>query len=193
MFFIYSRFCRHLLPLLALTAFLLAPHQARAIETAAKEAFLVDFETGAVLLEKNADTPMPPSSMSKMMTIFMVFEQLRDSSLSLDDQLPVSVKAWRKGGSKMFVREGDNVTVEDLINGVIVHSGNDACIVIAEGLAGSEEAFSSSGAIGESASIEAAAGKPGISYVTSAIGSPANWVLRTAISRIPPAGPIPNM
>jgi len=142
MFFIYSRFCRHLLPLLALTAFLLAPHQARAIETAAKEAFLVDFETGAVLLEKNADTPMPPSSMSKMMTIFMVFEQLRDSSLSLDDQLPVSVKAWRKGGSKMFVREGDNVTVEDLINGVIVHSGNDACIVIAEGLAGSEEAFS---------------------------------------------------
>jgi serine-type D-Ala-D-Ala carboxypeptidase (penicillin-binding protein 5/6) len=144
-FFIPLRFCSRLLPVLATIAFLLglglglAP--AKAIETAAKEAFLVDFETGAVLFEKNADTPMPPSSMSKLMTIFMVFEHLRDGSLSLDDQLPVSVKAWRKGGSKMFVREGDNVTVEDLIHGVIVHSGNDACIVLAEGLAGSEDAF----------------------------------------------------
>jgi len=75
------------------------------------------------------------------MTIYMVFERLRDGRLSLEDKLPVSTKAWRKGGSKMFVKEGDRVSIEDLIRGVVVQSGNDACIVIAEGLAGSEEIF----------------------------------------------------
>ncbi|GAB4393512.1 MAG: D-alanyl-D-alanine carboxypeptidase family protein [Kiloniellaceae bacterium] len=118
-----------------------APAVAATIETQAEEAFLVDFDTGAVLLNKNADVQMPPSSMSKMMTAFMVFDRLQDGRLSLDDELTVSEKAWRKGGSKMFVEVGNQVRVEDLLRGVIVQSGNDACIVLAEALAGSEDAF----------------------------------------------------
>ncbi|GAB4361456.1 MAG: D-alanyl-D-alanine carboxypeptidase family protein [Kiloniellaceae bacterium] len=112
-----------------------------AIETQAAQAFLMDFDTGAVLLDKNADQLMPPSSMSKLMTAYMVFDRIDDGRLSLDDKLTVSEKAWRKGGSKMFVEVGNQVRVEDLLRGVIVQSGNDACIVLAEGLAGSEEAF----------------------------------------------------
>ena len=114
---------------------------AATIETQAEQALLLDFDTGAVLLDKNADVLMPPSSMSKMMTAYMVFERLKDGSLSLEDQLPVSEKAWRKGGSKMFVEVGSQIAVEDLLRGVIVQSGNDACIVLAEGLSGSEDAF----------------------------------------------------
>lgn len=117
------------------------PAAGASIETQAEEAFLVDFHTGAVLLNKNGDVRMPPSSMSKMMTTYMVFDRLDDGRLSLDDKLTVSEKAWRKGGSKMFVEVGNQVSVEDLLRGVIIQSGNDACIVLAEGLAGSEEAF----------------------------------------------------
>ncbi len=119
----------------------LVPAAGATIETQAEEAFLVDFDTGAVLLNKNGDQRMPPSSMSKMMTAYMVFDRLGDGRLSLDDKLTVSEKAWRKGGSKMFVEVGNQVRVEDLLRGVIIQSGNDACIVLAEGLAGSEEAF----------------------------------------------------
>ena len=130
--------------LIALVVATLPPLAARAattIETQAEEAFLVDFQTGAVLLDKNGDLPMPPSSMSKMMTTYIVFERLQEKLLSLDDQFTVSEKAWRMGGSKMFVEIGNQVRVEDLLRGVIVQSGNDACIVLAEGIAGSEEAF----------------------------------------------------
>lgn len=127
---------------LALAAFPLPAAQAApAIDTQAEEAFLVDFETGAVLLDKNGDAPMPPSSMSKMMTTYIVFERLQEKLLSLDDKLTVSEKAWRMGGSKMFVMVGNQVRVEDLLRGVIIQSGNDACVVLAEGIAGSEEAF----------------------------------------------------
>ena len=112
-----------------------------AFETQAREAVLVDATTGAVLLDKNADSLMPPASMSKIMTVYMVFEALKDGRLSLDEKLMVSEKAWRMGGSKMFVEVGKEVRVEDLLRGVIVQSGNDACIVLAEGLAGSEAAF----------------------------------------------------
>ena len=111
------------------------------IDTPAEEAYLIDDTTGAVLLAKNAYKPMPPSSMSKLMTMYLVFERLAVGSLKLDDEFKVSVKAWRMGGSKMFVKEGSSVSVHDLMQGVIVQSGNDACIVLAEGLAGSEEAF----------------------------------------------------
>jgi len=114
---------------------------AKAIETQAKQAYLMDIATGSVLLEKNADQPVPPASMSKLMTIYMVFELLKDGGLSLEDKFLVSKKAWRKGGSKMFVRVNSQVRVDDLLRGIIVQSGNDACIVFAEGLAGSEEAF----------------------------------------------------
>ena len=122
-------------------AAVLASPPVSAIETTAREAFLVDATTGRVLLAKSSDVSMPPASMSKIMTTYMVFERLKDGRLSLDDELPVSEKAWRMGGSKMFVEVGKTVRVEDLLRGVIVQSGNDACIVLAEGLAGTEEAF----------------------------------------------------
>ncbi len=125
--------------LAAITASTVAP--AVALETSARQALLLDFDTGAELFAKNADEPMEPASMTKMMTIYLLFERLKNGSLSLDDTLPVSEKAWRKGGSKMFVEVGKRVRVEDLIRGIIVQSGNDASIVVAEGLAGSEEAF----------------------------------------------------
>ena len=112
-----------------------------AAETSAREAILLDFETGAVLFEKDADAPTPPASMSKLMTAYMVFEQLAEGSLQLSDTFAVSERAWRMGGSKMFVEINSRVSVEDLLRGIIVQSGNDACIVIAEGLASSEKAF----------------------------------------------------
>jgi serine-type D-Ala-D-Ala carboxypeptidase (penicillin-binding protein 5/6) len=119
----------------------LAP-RAEAYETSAQAAFLIDLQSGQELYAKNADVPLPPASMSKLMTVLMVFERLADGSLSLDDTFPVSEKAWRKGGSKMFVEVGSRVRVEDLLHGIIVQSGNDACIVVAEALGGTEEAFS---------------------------------------------------
>ncbi len=115
--------------------------EAQGLDTPARNAFVVDLATDTVLLSKAADTPMPPASMSKLMTVYMVFDRLKKGSLNLDDTFLVSEKAWRKGGSKMFVKVGDRIKVSDLLRGIIVQSGNDACIVVAEGLAGSEEAF----------------------------------------------------
>jgi serine-type D-Ala-D-Ala carboxypeptidase (penicillin-binding protein 5/6) len=114
---------------------------ANAIETIARSAMIIDHESGTVLLRKNAEAPMPPASMSKLMTLYMVFEALAEGRLSLTDEFRVSTKAWQMGGSKMFLREGQSVSIENLIHGVIVQSGNDACIVLAEGLAGTEEEF----------------------------------------------------
>ena len=110
-------------------------------DTTARQAIIADFTTGMVLFEKNADERMPPSSMSKIMTAYVVFQALKKGDLKLDDQLVVSERAWRIQGSKMFVPLGERVKVEDLLRGMIIQSGNDACIVLAEGLAGSEEAF----------------------------------------------------
>ena len=115
--------------------------QAQKIDTTGKQAILVDLTTGSVLIEKNADAPMPPASMSKLMTVYMIFERLKEGRLSLDDKFQVSKKAWRMGGSKMFVMVNTRIKVSDLLRGIIVQSGNDACIVVAEGLSGSEEAF----------------------------------------------------
>ena len=111
------------------------------LDTAAKFAIIIDHVTGAVLLEKEPDASMVPSSMTKLMTAYIVYEMLRGGRLKLDQELPVSERAWRMGGSKMFVQVGTSVKVEDLSRGVIVQSGNDACIVLAEGIAGSEEQF----------------------------------------------------
>jgi len=111
------------------------------LDTAAKFAVIIDHVTGAVLLEKDADAPMIPSSMTKLMTAYLVYELLRAGRLTLTQELPVSERAWRMGGSKMFVQVGTSVKVEDLIRGVIVQSGNDACIVLAEAIAGSDEQF----------------------------------------------------
>ena len=114
---------------------------AASFDTLARQAVLVDLTTGAVLLEKDAHTKMPPASMSKLMTAYLLFERLKNGSISIDDSLPISSNAARKGGSKMFLRDGERVRVEDLIRGIVIQSGNDACIAIAEGLAGSEAAF----------------------------------------------------
>jgi D-alanyl-D-alanine carboxypeptidase (penicillin-binding protein 5/6) len=115
---------------------------AQNLETKAPHAFLIDVDTDTVLFEKQSDIPMPPASMSKLMTVYMVLEKLKAGKLSLNDRFIVSEKAWRKGGSKMFVRVNKRVSVRDLLKGIIIQSGNDACIVIAEGLAGSEDIFS---------------------------------------------------
>jgi serine-type D-Ala-D-Ala carboxypeptidase (penicillin-binding protein 5/6) len=111
------------------------------VDTAARWAFIQDFNTGAALLDKDADLEIPPSSMTKLMTIYLVYERLKQGKLRLDDQLTVSERAWKMGGSKMFVQVGTQVKVEDLIRGMIVDSGNDACIVLAEAISGSEEQF----------------------------------------------------
>ena len=110
-------------------------------QTSAKHVLLMDYETGAILYEKAADKAMFPASMSKMMTSLIVFDRLREGSLTLNTKLLVSEKAWRMGGSKMFVRAGRKVKVQDLLRGVIVQSGNDASIVLAEAIGGDEETF----------------------------------------------------
>ena len=111
------------------------------ILTSAKQAYITDFESGKVLFAKNAEVPMKPASMAKIMTVFVVFQRIADGSLRLENKFLVSEKAWRKGGSKTFVEVGSRVSVNDLLHGVIVQSGNDAAIVLAEGIAGTEDAF----------------------------------------------------
>src|SRR6185437_3009840 len=114
------------------------------IDTAAQTAIVIDYDTGAVLYNKNADMRIPPASMSKIMTAYVVYSYLKAGRVKLDDALPVSQKAWAKhktNESNMFVPLGAQVKVEDLIRGMIIQSGNDACVVLAEGLAGSTDAF----------------------------------------------------
>jgi D-alanyl-D-alanine carboxypeptidase (penicillin-binding protein 5/6) len=114
---------------------------AQAFDTQARAAFVYDVTTGTILMEKDADIPIPPASMSKLMTLNMLFEALHDGRITMDTQFGVSTKAKNMGGSTMFLNENDRPTVEQLIQGIIVLSGNDACVVVAEGLAGSEDAF----------------------------------------------------
>ena len=119
---------------------------AEAIETTAKNAILMDYDTGEYLYTKDAFVPVPPASMSKLMTIYILFEKIKGGAISLEDTFTVSENAWRKGGaasgsSTMFLPLGETVTVEDLIKGILIQSGNDACIVVAENLAGTEEDF----------------------------------------------------
>lgn len=117
-----------------------------AIDTKARNMILMDYTTGEYLYEKDITAPIPPASMSKLMTVYMVFDHLRDGSLSLDDTFKVSENAWRKGGaasggSTMFLSIGDEVRIEELLKGIIIQSGNDACIVAAENIAGDEDSF----------------------------------------------------
>ena len=111
------------------------------ISTSAKFAIIMDFDTENILLDKEANSRIYPASMSKLMTLYILFEELSEGSISMESEFLVSKKAWKKGGSKMFVEVGSSVKIKDLLRGIIVQSGNDACIVIAEGISGSEEAF----------------------------------------------------
>ncbi|WP_299885371.1 D-alanyl-D-alanine carboxypeptidase family protein [uncultured Ruegeria sp.] len=116
---------------------------AHAFDTSARAAYVIDQTTGTVLLSKEADQPLPPASMSKLMTLYVAFEALRDGRLTLSETLPVSEHAMSYGGSTMFLNTQDRVSVEDLLRGIIVLSGNDACVVIAEALSpdGTEAGF----------------------------------------------------
>uniref|UniRef100_UPI0040476235 D-alanyl-D-alanine carboxypeptidase family protein n=1 Tax=Yoonia sp. TaxID=2212373 RepID=UPI0040476235 len=129
----------------AIAALLILPFAASAqlFDTKAASAYVYDQTTGTVLLAKNADTPLPPASMSKLMTLYMAFEAVADGRLRIDETLPVSAAAAAYGGSSMFLDTTDRVTVEDLLRGVIILSGNDASAVLAEALSldGTEAGF----------------------------------------------------
>ena len=119
----------------------LSPINAAEINSPAKQVFVTDFGSGKVLLSKNADQPMKPASMAKIMTVFVAFQRIVDGGLKMTDEFVVSKKAWRKGGSRSFFEVGSKVTVSDILHGIIVQSGNDAAIVMAEGISGTENAF----------------------------------------------------
>ncbi len=127
--------------LIALAVFSTATFPVSAFETGARAAYVVDLNTGMVLMDKQADVPLPPASMSKLMTLNMLFEALDEGRVALDDRFGVSARASSLGGSTMFLTERDRPTVEELIKGIVVLSGNDACVVVAEGLSGTEEEF----------------------------------------------------
>lgn len=136
----------HLLTGIILGALLSGTAMASSFETKARNAVLMDFDTGAYLYNKEGEKMVPPASMSKLMTVYVLFSKLKDGSLSLEDTFKVSENAWRKGGaasggSTMFLKIGEDVTIEDLIKGILIQSGNDACIVVAENISGSEEDF----------------------------------------------------
>jgi serine-type D-Ala-D-Ala carboxypeptidase (penicillin-binding protein 5/6) len=109
--------------------------------TASDHVYIIDYNTGTVIYDKAAEEKLHPASMSKLMTVYLLFDALKRGDIKLTDTFHVSQKAWSTQGSKMFVPINADVPVEDLIRGIIVQSGNDACVVVAEGLAGSEEAF----------------------------------------------------
>ena len=138
--FMRLAFC---LSALVLAAF---PGSAQTIETEAEFAVILDYDTGEVLYSKNGNEPMVPASMTKIMTAHVVYDHIEKGELSLEDRFTVSERAWREGGwatggSTMGLEIGEQPTVEELLRGVVVLSGNDACIVLAEGISGTEEAF----------------------------------------------------
>ncbi|MSO69662.1 MAG: D-alanyl-D-alanine carboxypeptidase [Alphaproteobacteria bacterium] len=128
-------------PILSAFAILIGASSAHAFESAAREFIIVDLTTGTVLAEKNPDERMPPSSMSKLMTLYVAFGLLKEGKLKMEDAFTVSEKSWRMQGSKMFLPIGSKVTVAELLRGIIINSGNDACIALAEGIAGDEASF----------------------------------------------------
>jgi D-alanyl-D-alanine carboxypeptidase (penicillin-binding protein 5/6) len=114
---------------------------AEPLTTNAQHVYIADFQTGTVIYDKMGEERLHPASMSKLMTIYLLFEAIKRGDVKLTDTFHVSQRAWAMQGSKMFVDIDSDVKVEDLIRGIVVQSGNDACIVVAEGLAGTEEAF----------------------------------------------------
>ncbi len=139
-----TRLAAHIGMILLAFGLIVGSAEAQRMATPAKHAVLLDTSTGSILFEKDADTPFPPASMSKLMTIYYAFDAIKQGELSLDDEVVVSDEAWREWnnrGSTMFLRAGDVVTVGDLLRGIIVLSGNDACVVLAEHMAGSHEVF----------------------------------------------------
>jgi serine-type D-Ala-D-Ala carboxypeptidase (penicillin-binding protein 5/6) len=137
-----------ILPIFAALSLAVYPVSAAAppFDTAAPVAYMVDLSSGAVLYAKDADRRMPPASMAKMMTVYVAFDMIQKGELKLDQMYEVRPKTWQKwhgpaAGSTMFLSSGEKVSVENLLKGIVTLSGNDACIVLAEGIAGTEEAF----------------------------------------------------
>ncbi len=127
--------------IILLSSLILSTPAFAAMDTSAEHALLMDAATGQVLWQKEGLTPMPPASMSKLMTLELLFQRLADGRMKLTETLPVSERAWRTQGSKMFVELGTSIPVEDLIRGIITQSGNDACVVVAESIGGTVEGF----------------------------------------------------
>ncbi len=107
----------------------------------AKSYILMDADTGHVLAERDSGNPLPPASLTKIMTSFVAAGEIAAGRVGLGDEVPISVKAWRTGGSKMFVREGTSVKLEDLLRGIVIQSGNDASVAVAEYIGGDEDGF----------------------------------------------------
>lgn len=131
---------------MAMALAIAAPARAQLFETKAKEAFMIDADTGSILFSKNADALIPPASLAKLMTMEVVFNAIKSGRYTLDDTFVVSENAWRNGGAKsggstMFAALKSTIRLEDLIQGIAVQSANDGCIVVAEGMAGTEENF----------------------------------------------------
>lgn len=111
------------------------------IDTTAPQAIIIDYHSGKILFEKNADDPMHPSSMTKIMTAYLAFEKMQQGLIHPETRFHISEKAWRTGGSRMFLNVNSQASVDELLHGIIIQSGNDASVAIAEGISGSEEAF----------------------------------------------------
>lgn len=141
---------------------------------AASSYLLIDGRSGTVIVESNSDEPLPPASLTKLMTAYLIEKELKSGAISMDDQVPVSVKAWKTEGSRMFIREGTQVSVSDLLKGIIIQSGNDASVAMAEYLAGSEPAFA------ELMTAEAASLGMNSTQYFNATGLPAEGHLTTA-------------
>lgn len=136
-----NKFLLASLPLIAMSSIVIA---APRFDTEAPIAYMTDLSSGAVLYQKNADKQIPPASMAKMMTVYVAFDLIEKGKLKLDDKFRVNEGTWKKWnnqGSTMFLGVGDEVNVSDLLHGIVTLSGNDACVVLAEGIAGTEEAF----------------------------------------------------
>ncbi len=132
---------RRILPLLVCLLALGVMPASAAMDTSAEHALLMDAGTGQMLWQKDGLSAMPPASMSKLMTLDLLFQRLADGRMKLTDMLTVSERAWRTGGSRMFLKVNTQVSVEDLIRGIIIQSGNDACVVVAESIGGTVEGF----------------------------------------------------
>lgn len=143
-------------------------------KVAARSHILVDYDSGKILTQENADERLEPASLTKMMTSYVVFSELREGNIQLSDRVRISEKAWRMTGSRMFIEVGKEVTVEDLLKGLIIQSGNDASVALAEHVAGDEVAFS--GLMNQYAKklgmltsqFQNASGLPGDAHYTSA-------------------------
>jgi D-alanyl-D-alanine carboxypeptidase (penicillin-binding protein 5/6) len=136
-----TRMPKHTLRLTIFLLIFLLSRPLFAIDSIAETALVMDISTGEILLEKNSDKRTFPSSMTKIMTVLVAFEKIKNGTLSMDQEFLVSKKAWKMGGSKMFIEVDKRVRVSDLLLGIVVQSGNDASIALAEGISGNEETF----------------------------------------------------